>query len=184
VILNRVFDPPSTATFRIASVAALLRRYVKTSEVWADPFAGWNSPATITNDLNPEAPTTFHLDAEQFCQQLADDSLDGVLFDPPYSPRQMSEAYRGVGRTPHMKDTQNGLLYATVRDSLIPKLKRTATVISFGWNTTGFGLARGFLPIEYLFINHGAAHNDTLVVVEKRDDRQNPLFGIEPAEPR
>jgi hypothetical protein len=37
--------------------------------VWCDPFAGRNSPAQITNDLDPKINTTYHLEALEFLKQ-------------------------------------------------------------------------------------------------------------------
>lgn len=176
-VVCRVFDFPSSQTFTIPAIKTLLRKYMN-GGVWGDPFAGFNSPADIKNDLNPDAPVFWHEDAEVFACQLADNSLDGVLFDPPYSPRQISECYRGIGRHVGMEQTQNGLLYARVRRALVPKLRDGGIAISFGWNSTGFGLARGFERIETLLVNHGAAHNDTIVTVERKLAVTPSLFSI------
>lgn len=35
-----------------------------------------------------------------------DNSVDMVLYDPPYSPRQVSECYRKLGKTVNMQTTQ------------------------------------------------------------------------------
>ena len=40
------------------------------------------APATITNDLNPERPTDYHLQAIDFLKKFKDKSVDGVLYDP------------------------------------------------------------------------------------------------------
>jgi len=159
---------PSKNTFTIKPIAQLLRDKVALTEIWADPFAGWNSPATVTNDLNPEAPTAYHLDAGEFVEGLADFSLDGALFDPPYSPRQISEMYKSIGLKVGMKETQNAALYKRVKDALVPKLKVGATAICFGWNTQGFGKTRGFRLEQVLLVPHGGGHNDTLVTVERK----------------
>lgn len=47
-------------------------------------------------------------------------------------------------------------------------LTKNATVISCGWNSAGMGIGRGFEIVEILLVCHGAAHNDTIVVVERR----------------
>lgn len=39
---------------------------------------------------------------------------------------------------------------------------------SFGWNSAGMGISRGFDLIELLTVCHGAAHNDTICVAERR----------------
>jgi hypothetical protein len=40
--------------------------------------------------------------------------------------------------------------------------------ISCGWNTNGFGKARGFKIIEIMCVAHGGSKNDTIVTVEKK----------------
>lgn len=165
--VNRVWAMPSRHTFRIAPVSDLVRRFVGDGSGWADPFAGFNSPAEFTNDLNPDTPVTSHVDAVIFAQELAA-SLRGVLFDPPYSPRQIAECYQQFGMPTTIADTQNAALYAAVKDALAPKVEPGGIAICCGWNTNGFGIGRGFRLQEVLIVAHGAAHNDTLVTVERK----------------
>lgn len=47
-----------------------------------------------TNDLDPTTTADYHLDAIDFLKLQSDTSCDLVLFDPPYSPRQVSECYK------------------------------------------------------------------------------------------
>ena len=61
--LSRVWAMPSRWTFTIPPIRKLLDRYVGDGMMWIDPFAGENSPAEITNDINPDRPTTYHLHA-------------------------------------------------------------------------------------------------------------------------
>lgn len=107
------------------------------------------------------------MDARAFATWLDDGSLDGVLFDPPYSPRQISECYRSLGLPVTQGDTQNASLYAEVRDALLPKLRPGAKVIRCGWNTVGFGCGRGFELLHVRLVCHGAAHNDTILTCER-----------------
>ena len=57
---------------------------------------------------------------------------DLVIFDPPYSPRQISECYKGFGREVTTQDTQNAALYKRVRDALDPLIVTGGIVLSFG----------------------------------------------------
>lgn len=88
--MERIWAMPNKRTFAIKPIAQLLREEMGEG-VWVDPFAGVKSPAAISNDLNPECPTDYHMDALAFLKTLADNSVDGVLYDPPYSPRQVKE---------------------------------------------------------------------------------------------
>ena len=176
--ITRLFDSPNKNTFHIPVINNFLRHAMREiGGIWIDPFAGFYSPAHITNDLNPKTIAQHHMKAEDFVASEFAVGFDNVLFDPPYSPRQIKESYENVGLELTMKTTQNGLLYSSVRNALSRKLKKGAIVIGFGWNTTGFGKGRGFKLLEILIVNHGAAHNDTLVTVEEKiNNGQKLLF--------
>ena len=51
----------------------------------------------------------YHMDAEAFMVMLSEKGVkcDLAIFDPPYSPRQISECYKEAGITVGMKETQN-----------------------------------------------------------------------------
>ena len=170
VEMNRVFAMPNKWTFTVKPIKNLLFRYVGsgflTKGKWIDPFAGKYSPAQETNDINPEMPTKYHLDALEFCNQLRG-KYYGVLFDPPYSLRQVSEHYKAIGIKATSLDTSANF-YKRVKNAVCDKIKKGGYAISFGWNSTGFGKNRGFKLVEILLVNHGAHHNDTIVTVEKK----------------
>ena len=90
-----------------------------------------------------------------------------VLFDPPYTPRQVKECYRKLERTVTMSDTQSAF-WARLKDEIARVTKPGGRVVSCGYNTNGIGKSRGFELIEVLVLAHGAGHNDTLVTVEER----------------
>lgn len=80
----------------------------------------------------------------------------------------MSECYKSVGREVGMKDTQNGLLYKRIRDSIMSVLTPNAVVLSFGWNSAGMGEKRGFEQVELMLVAHGGGHNDTICLAERK----------------
>jgi len=88
---------PNKNTFTIPPIKKLLEKYVSKNEKWIDGFANGSKLATITNDLNPEFNTDYHMDALDFFKIFESNSIDGVLYDPPYSLRQVVECYKGVG---------------------------------------------------------------------------------------
>ena len=143
----------------------MLERYVGNGEGWVDPFAGYNSPAEYTNDLNPNATANQHKEAIVFVNELHS-NLEGALFDPPYSLRQIKECYNGLGSKVPFECTQQQ--FTNVKDVLAPKIKLGGYAISCGWNTNGFGKNRGFALVEILLVAHGGHHNDTIVTVERR----------------
>lgn len=176
MIMNRVWAMPNHDTFSIKPINALINR-VMMNEVgvcrsgdWIDPFARnspFNAYCKYTNDLNPEANTTHHMEALDFLNSLQGEYFEGCLFDPPYSPRQISECYKSVGREVHMKDTQSSF-YGDRKKAVAKLIKVGGVVISFGWNSGGIGKTLGFEIEEILLVAHGGAHNDTIVTVERK----------------
>ncbi len=167
MIWRREFTMPNRETFSLPPLAKLLDRYLAAEDVIVDPFARDSTRGTITNDLNPLTKAQYHMLAEDFVGNHVDNgAADVVLFDPPYSPRQIQECYQQVGRAVTTQDTQNARLYKRVKDGLDRMLKQGGFAICCGWNSMGFGIGRGYELIEVLMITHGAAHNDTIVTVE------------------
>jgi hypothetical protein len=165
VNISRKWAMPSRHTFTIKPIKELIEKYVNHDELWIDPFGGFNSPCDESNDLNPEAPTKYHMDAVEFVRQYK--KVAGAIVDPPYSPRQISECYKSIGRPVTSKDTQNAALYAAIKNELATRVSIGGLVICCGWNSQGMGINRGFEMVEILLVPHGAAHNDTIVTVER-----------------
>lgn len=163
--LQREWAMPSKHTFTIKPIAVLLQKYIGDGSGWIDPFAGENSPAEITNDLNPNKPAKFHLHAKEFAEQLTG-KYRGVLFDPPYSLRQVKECYDAIGVKLFQEDTQR--FPQNVKEVIAPKIENGGYAITFGWNSQGFGKNLGFEMIEVLLVPHGRSHNDTIVTVERK----------------
>jgi len=163
VNIARVWAMPSRHTFKIKPITELIGRFINDGIGWIDPFAGENSPAEITNDMNPDKPAKFHLHAKEFAAQLTG-MYEGVLFDPPYSLRQVKECYEKIGVKLFQEDTQR--FPQNVKELIAPKIKVGGIAITFGWNSQGFGKNLGFELKEVLLVPHGRSHNDTIVTVE------------------
>lgn len=165
---SRYWAMPSHETYIIKPIKQLLANYKVASEGWwIDPFAGNNSPASNKNDLDPNVSVVSHLDALDYLKSIPDNSHNGCLFDPPYSPRQVSECYKKFGMTVNMQTTQASY-WRKLKDEIQRIVKPNGLVISFGWNTNGMGLKRGFEIEEIMLVAHGSNHNDTIVTVEKK----------------
>lgn len=137
-----------------------------------DPFAGHNSPAEITNDINPEAKAKFHLHAKDFVIGLNGQKFKGVVFDPPYSLEQVKRSYDSMGVDMAFEDTQS--FPNNIKKLIAPKILTGGITITCGWSTVGFGKKLGFEIIEILIVCHGGHHNDTIVTVERKF--RNTLF--------
>ena len=113
MLFSRVWAMPNKDTFSVKPIGDFVQRYLAASRVSVDPFARNNCWTTYTNDLNPETTAVSHLDAEVFLHNLASRGVkaDLIIFDPPYSPRQISECYKSVGLHVGMKETQSAILY-------------------------------------------------------------------------
>lgn len=100
--INRVWSMPNKHTFDIKPIKEIIEKYLVDGVV-IDPFANKSKIANITNDLDPQFDTDYHMDATDFLKMFDDESVDMVLYDPPYSPRQVSECYKSLGMTVNMK---------------------------------------------------------------------------------
>ncbi len=167
--ITRVWAMPSKWTFTIKPINDLLVRYVGNGSGWVDPFAGMNSPATWTNDHNPIMKSKYCMDAMTFCEDLVKEKslFNGILFDPPYSYRQVTEHYKVIGKKATQEDTSTRF-YNRVMNPATKLIEPGGYAISFGWNSNGFGKNRGFKIIEILLVAHGGHHNDTIVTVERK----------------
>ena len=162
MLIERTWAMPNKWTFLIPPIQKLLEEEL-TEGLWIDPYAGENSPATVTNDLNPARPTDYHMDAIDFLKMFDDESVDGVLYDPPYSPRQVKEVYDGIGI-----EGWDGRVnfWSDAKNEIARIVKPCGKVICFGWNSMGLGKSRGFIMERILLVPHGGSRNDTICTVE------------------
>lgn len=163
--ISKQWAMPNSRTFQIKPIKEFVERYLHEGDVVVDPFANSCKYGTITNDLNPDFDTDYHMDALDFLKMLPDEYADVVLYDPPYSLRQVSECYKGVGRAVTMETTQSSWR-ARHLDEIQRITKRGGCVLCFGWNTAGVGKKRGFLQNEILIVSHGGSKNDTLCTAD------------------
>jgi hypothetical protein len=162
MIINRVWEMPNKWTFRMKCAQKLFAKY-GVGEGWADPFSGETSPAEYTNDIEGRGNKS-QMDGLEFLKSLSDNSMEGILFDPPYSVEQCLRRY-----TPKQKGTAGRAEYwAKCKDEIMRVLKPGSKAICFCWDSTGIGKKRGFELNEVLLICHGACHNDTIVTVETK----------------
>ena len=158
---------PNKHTFDVRCINKFVLRYYDKDLYSIDPFANKNKLATVTNDLDPEMPTHHHMDALDFLKMFDDASVDLVLFDPPYSPRQISESYKRLGKSVNWETTQASF-WSKMKDEIARITKPQGVVLSFGWNSNGIGKTRGFELVEIQLVAHGGAHNDTICVAERK----------------
>ena len=173
----RIWAMPNKNTFSILPIKELIQHYINKEKIWIDPFANqsiFNSYCHFTNDLNLEFPTTHHLDALDFLKSFKTQTIDGILFDPPYSVRQLSECYKGLGIAVTQETTRPNF-WTDIKNEITRIIKPNGIIISCGWNSGGIGKELGFEIIEILLVPHGGIHNDTIITVERKN-RQKTLI--------
>lgn len=163
--IERAWAMPNKKTFSVEPIGAFVREEMGEGGLWVDPFSCGCRLAGVTNDLNPDVDADYHLDALDFLRQFGDESVDGVLYDPPYSPRQVAECYRNVGIEVTSETTQSSF-WTRHRMEMSRIVRHGGKVLTFGWNSNGAGKKYGFEMTRVLIVAHGGAHNDTICTSE------------------
>ena len=143
--IERIWAMPNHKTFTIKPIKELLERVV--GDDYIDPF-----------------PFPFTRDALEYLKEFKNDSVDKLVFNPPYSPRQLKEMYGGIGLAYSTKSSY----WSELKNEITRIMKKDGKVICFGWNSMGIGKTRGFEIQRILLVPHGGNHNDTICVVEKK----------------
>lgn len=156
---------PNANTFGIKPIKEIIEKYIHGHSI--DPFANTSKLATVTNDLCEEYDTDYHMDALDFLKIIESNSVDTVLFDSPYSPRQVSEVYKKMSMTVNMQTTQASF-WSNMKKEIERVTKKDGICITFGWNSGGIGKKYGFEIEEILLVAHGGWHNDTIVTVDRK----------------
>jgi hypothetical protein len=167
MFITRSWAMPNSKTFQIKPIRDIIEKYAFGKSI--DPFANSSRLATITNDLDEQYDTDYHMDATDFLSMFEDASIDTVLYDPPYSPRQVSECYKALGMTVNMQTTQ-AAYWTKQKEQIARIVKPNGIVITCSWNSGGIGKKYGFEIVEILLVPHGGWHNDTIVVVERKTE--------------
>ena len=144
VRIERVFAMPNHKTFEIKPIKELIEQE-RIAGAYLDLF-----------------PYPYERDALQYLKELPDNSIWFMLYDPPYSQRQLFEMYKNLGENLQSNANYFKLLDNEIDRVIIPKGK----VIRFGWNSKR--ISPQFEIKRILLVNHGAAHNDTLVTVQTK----------------
>lgn len=151
MIITREWAMPNKRTFTIKPIKRLLEQ--QNALHFQDPFPYVKSRLEF-------------VDALDYLSMFPDNSQDGVLFDPPYSLRQLKECYNDLGR--YITGEESRLVYTKWKDEIARVIKPGGKCISFGWNSNGLGACRGFEIDHILLVPHGGPHNDTIVTIETK----------------
>jgi len=148
VEIIRTWAMPNKRTFDIKPIRKLIEMQSAFVSEWIDPF-----------------PYPYKKDALDYLSEFKDGSVEGVLFDPPYSPRQLKECYDDLGMS--LTDTKSSV-WSKWKDEIARVIQPGGKCISFGWYSGGLGKNRGFEIQRILLVAHGGNHNDTICVVERK----------------
>ena len=104
--ISREWVMPNSKTFKIKPIKEIIQKYSTNKKLIIDPFANESSikeflPTTsiyVNNDIDEEFDTQYHLEAYDFLKLFDNESVDMVLYDRPYSLRQVSECYKKIGK--------------------------------------------------------------------------------------
>ena len=131
IIFSKHWEMPSSTTYSIPTISRMLDVEVEGFSI--DPFARASERATINNDINPAFGDLQH-DALDFLKCFKDEEVDTVLFDAPYSPRQVSDCYKAVGVKVNSLMT-SAHFWKMLKDEITRITHKGSKVISFGWNS-------------------------------------------------
>jgi len=146
--IERKWAMPDKRTFTIKPIKELIHEECD--------YNGWFEPF----------PFVYKEDALEYLSRIPDGHANGVLFDPPFSLRQLKECYDGIGRA--ITGDESRMIYTQWKDEIARVIKPGGKCISFAWNSGGLGKSRGFETTRILLVPHGGNRNDTIVTVERK----------------
>jgi len=122
------------------------------------------------NDLNPDFKeaglTNMCMDALEACQTFDNNTIDTVLFDPPFSSRMDADKYGEVGRASIWTDAK---YVSELGKEMFRILEADGYIVKAGFNSNA---PDPRLSLEAMFISHyGACRNDVIFSVWKKYDK-------------
>jgi hypothetical protein len=111
----------------------------------------------VRNDLDPDMPAGYHLDALAFLRTWDGEKFNTVLLDPPYAFRKSMELYKGNICSP----------FRQLKDEISRVLNSDGLVITLGYHSIVMGSSRGFSLERVALFSHGGAIHDTIASVER-----------------
>lgn len=156
---------PSANTLSIKPIREIFDWY--SFGITVDPFARNCELCEFTNDLNPTTKAKSNMFALDFIISLP--KMNFVVFDPPFTLRQVKECYESVGAQFLKEDSQNAIRWSKERNAIAEKQNKGDRVMSLGYTSVCMGKKRGYKILEICLVAHGPAHNDTIVTVEEKE---------------
>jgi len=134
------------------------------------PFKDLIATELASNYIDP-FPYPFKQDAIDYLKTIPDNSVNYLVFDPPYSQYQLKLKYKSLGIFFHNSNDNDQSrritkYWSNCKREIARIVKSTGKVISFGWNSNGIGIKYGFKITKIVLVAHGSQHNDTIATVE------------------
>jgi hypothetical protein len=111
----------------------------------------------VRNDIDPEMPADYHLDALAFLHNWEGPLFRTILLDPPYAFRKSMELYNGHICSP----------FRQLKDAAVNCLEPGGLVITFGYHSIVMGTLRRFTLERLALFSHGGAIHDTIAAAER-----------------
>jgi len=160
--------PPTKWTFEPKPVRRFVERELegKTLNLFAGRTKLRHSGQIIRNDMDTSKDTDYHFNAVNVGEYFERGEFNTVILDPPYNVRKAREKYNGEYKGK----------FTEIKDQLMTLIAPGGKVLTFGYSSTGMSKSRGFTKKKIALINHKGDHNDTICVVEQKDNRQLTEF--------
>ena len=157
MMIKRVWAMPNHRTFDIEPIKEFIKENIGSDYI--DPF-----------------PYPFKEDAITYLKKIETNSKLSLVFDPPYSQRQLKEMYHSNGLS--LDHPMDNSYWSNCKKEIARIIKPNGKVISFGWNSGGIGKKNGFEIEKILLVNHGSQHNDTICTLEVKATSELALPGF------
>lgn len=157
VIFDHIRCPLHRYTFSVKPIREWVERSCEGNVL--NLFAG-NTKLKVNetrNDLNPEMPADFHLDAVEFLRNWKGPPFHTILLDPPYAYRKSMELYKGIVCSP----------FRQLKDAIGDCIHPDGIVITFGYHSIVMGKTRGYQLERLALFSHGGAIHDTIATIER-----------------
>ncbi len=97
---------------------------------------------------------------------MCDTHIDSVGYVCPECQNEFENYAKGKGLFCVRPDSM--IYWSKFKDKVASTIVPGGCCISFGWNSMGLGINRGFEKVEILLVPHGGSRNDTIVTVERK----------------
>jgi hypothetical protein len=153
--------------FKLPFIEEKIKQHINENVYSVNPLSSGNKITTVTNDINPDIESDYHMEALEFLKTIPSNSVDLLLFDPPYNP----------ARSKHFIETFNvkrNKLYTMtnywtfLKDEISRIVKKGGVVFSISYTSSGIGKSKGFEIEDIMILNHELSTMDVFCVMDRK----------------